>query len=958
MRKKGFLFLFSLCFLTIGYAYGAVRSASTTNARGGTIQKTPTARAATNTRARVAQTPIQRTVSTKRNATTQKPKQNVSVRTGLISPIVKRVVGRAATVTDTDMIQNFGSEYSTCHDAYFTCMDQFCANLDDTYRRCICSSRLNEIKKKQSALTQTSDSLTAFHDFNLDIITKSAAEVNAMTSATTGEMIASTSNDKTASGKQLNAISSVLAKTKNKSLSTAGTLDAGGDIKSIWNTTDLASGANIANLTGETLYNAVNAQCADMVAEQCPQSILNMVISAYGMYIENDCATLATNLSKQKNTANTTIRETERAMGNARLENYNAHNSLSINDCIASIRTDITANTACGDNFVHCLDVTGLYLNIDTGAPIYTENFYNLANQISLSGNILNNQKNHMIVNALNNKKKFAEKSLDKCRDLSGDIWDEFMRQAIIEIHQIQQEKIRTVKNECLGVVNQCYDTQTNQLKDFSNKDSKTLLGLNLETVEDLCQEKLDTCSNLYGGGPNGLTKLLNAMHDIVDQKIAAECQSMLFDFGQNLCSVQSTDTLHSYPYACRTYIPGDQRYATIANCNSGDGTDCGDYNNSLYQRFVNYAMQVCIRPSEYEILQNNVPTSVLQDINIVMDKMHISMSNELSRECERFGGIWVTNPYTNTKIELQEQFYTETGSNKQWGYCKSPAATVETYIVTFNDGQESGNTFSSVVTFGETMNSITPPQQDGTAISNFCGYYENETNTKYFDANGKPVRNWDIASNTTLYARYGNEEHVYFEDTFNVFTNMVNPDSGDETNLAYCPNAQSFTACDNQTTLTCKPNRPTGGCPSDSEHCGANFYCIKKRENYPYVHYVIDNIPNPNDTNNPIQDPELDGLCCENENNKSPNIEFDGWCDGTCDVINTTKNGVDVKASICNGNQVSEKDGTVTTVSPNTRYCAMWTRYCIDKDSGVIGGVTGGVTGETGDIYKELMRL
>lgn len=954
MRKKGFLFLFSLCFLTIGYAYGAVRSASTTNARGGTIQKTPTARAATNTRARVAQTPIQRTVSTKRNATTQKPKQNVSVRTGLISPIVKRVVGRAATVTDTDMIQNFGSEYSTCHDAYFTCMDQFCANLDDTYRRCICSSRLNEIKKKQSALTQTSDSLTAFHDFNLDIITKSAAEVNAMTSATTGEMIASTTTDKTASGKQLNAISSVLAKTKSKSLSTAGTLDAGGDIKSIWNTTDLASGANIANLTGETLYNAVNAQCADMVAEQCPQSILNMVISAYGMYIENDCATLATNLSKQKNTANTTIRETERAMGNARLENYNAHNSLSINDCIASIRTDITANTACGDNFVHCLDVTGLYLNIDTGAPIYTENFYNLANQISLSGNILNNQKNHMIVNALNNKKKFAEKSLDKCRDLSGDIWDEFMRQAIIEIHQIQQEKIRTVKNECLGVVNQCYDTQTNQLKDFSNKDSKTLLGLNLETVEDLCQEKLDTCSNLYGGGPNGLANLINAMHDIVDQKIAAECQSMLFDFGQNLCTVQSTDTLHSYPYACRTYTPGDQRYATIADCNSGDGTDCGDYNNSLYQRFVNYAMQVCIRPSEYEILQNNVPTSVLQDINIVMDKMHISMSNELSRECERFGGIWVTNPYTNTKIELQEQFYTETGSNKQWGYCKSPAATVETYIVTFDDRQEPSNTFASIVTFGEAMNSVTPPQQDGTAISNFCGYYtdENGTNTKYFDASGKPVRNWDIASNTTLYARYGTQQQVYFEDTFNVFTNMKNPDSSEGTILAYCPNAQSFTACDNQTTttLTCKPDRVTSGsCYSNPEYCDTKFYCKVQ-----YTPYRVTNKPEDYE-NIPDQD-LLRGLCCDN--NKTPYFTFDGWCAGTCDVINKTlDNGVQVKKSICNpqDNMVSGPDGTVTTVSPGATYCATWTRYCNDNNSSSGGTFIEGNEGIGGVVEKPL---
>ncbi len=607
--------------------------------------------------------------------------------------------------------------------------------------------------------------MAAFHDLNLDIINKSAAEVTAMTSASAGEMSLAGTNDKSASAKQLNAIGDVLSKTKSKSLSTAGTLDAGGDIKSIWATTDLANGANIANLTGESLFNAVNAQCTQMVTAQCSSSILNMVVSAYGMYIENDCATLATNLTKQKNSANSAIRETEREMNIARLENYDAHNLLSINDCIANIRNDVTADTACGPDFVHCLDVTGLYLNIDTGEPLYTKNFYNLANQISLSGNILSNQTNHMFVNALNKKKIYAEKTLDKCRDLSGDVWDEFMRQAIIEIHQKQQEKIRTVKNECLGVVNQCYDEQTNSLKDFNNVSDKTLLGLTMETVEDLCREKLDTCSNLYGGGASGLNELVNAMRDIVDQRVVAECQNLLTDFGKNLCSTQSSDTLHAYPYACRVYTPGDQQYAAIPKCNAAtaNSADCGnDYVDSLYQRFVHYAMQVCIRPSEYETYaatgELTVPTSVLQDINIIMDKMRISMGTELSRECERLGGIWVTTPYTNTSIALLEQFYTETGTNKNWGYCRAPNTNAETYVVTFDNGNSTENgtekTFTAIVTFGQRMASVSIPTKTNCT---FSGYYtgENGSGTQYYNAAGNATRTWDITGNTTLYAKW-----------------------------------------------------------------------------------------------------------------------------------------------------------------------------------------------------------
>ena len=785
MRKKGFLFLLLTCFIAVGYANGASRSIqknSRNNQSATSSNITVSIRSKKQTdNARSATKTINRSATIQSTIPRTSHRQVISNRSGLLSvdKNTRNVVGRAATLfTPTNNDINFGQGYDTCRDAYFTCMDQFCANIDETYRRCICSSRLNEIKQKKSALNQTSDSLTEFHDLNLDVIKKSAAEVKAMTSATTGEQIATSVTDKSESAQQLSAISDVLAKTKSKSLSTSGTLDAGGDIKSIWSTTDLANGANIANLTGETLYNAVNAQCSEMVANQCPTGTLNMVISAYGMYIENDCSALSNNLSKQKNSAHASIRETEREMGTARIENYDAHNSLSINDCINSVRQDLTAQTACGPNFIHCLDVTGLYLNIDTGEPIYTKNFYNLANQISLSGNILNNQTNHMVVNILNSKKIFAQKSLDKCRDLSNDSWDEFMRQAIIEIHQQQQEKIRTVKNECLGVVNQCYDTQTNQLKDFTNIKDKTLLGLNLETVEDLCREKLDTCSNLYGGGPEGLSALVNNMRDIVNQRIVAECQNLLTEFSKNLCAVQSTDTIHSYPYTCRVYTPGEQTYAAKAICNANDtsasdyASTCGtEYATSLYRRFVNYAMQVCIRPSEYENLNNEVPTLVLQDINIVMDKMRINMGQELSKECERFGGIWITNPYNESNdknVTLHEQFYNETGTNTKWGYCKAQETETPQYLVTleskYQTTDSSNNTaiettsYTVVATYGNDMPKITVPKygdENSSTPHIFCGYFTSTggNGTQYYDGNGNSTRKWDNTSSMALYA-------------------------------------------------------------------------------------------------------------------------------------------------------------------------------------------------------------
>lgn len=437
-------------------------------------------------------------------------------------------------------------------------MDQFCAVANDKYRRCICSSRLETIKARERVLNQTSDQLQDFKDLNIEVILKTPSEVKAMLSASEGELKLNKTRDDSESSKKLTAISDVLAGTRSNALSTAGQLDIGGDIKQIWNTTDLISGASIANLTGESLYNAVHSQCAELVADRCPsQKTLNMVVSAYGMYIENDCTIILSNLDKQSKNANTAIRQTNREMNMARLENYDAHNSTAINECIAGVRENLTADTACGANYVHCLDLTGLYLNRITGEPIYTENFYKLNDMVSLSGDILTNSTNAKLVAELNNKKKFAEKTLETCRDISDSVWDEFLRQAITEIYQGQQSRIRQVKNECMDVINKCYDEKTNQLRDYSNIDDQMLLGDQLALSEELCSQKLTTCSNLYGGGTQGLQLLIQEMRNITNQKIAQNCLATLQDYAKKLCRVSNNDTLHDYPYGCRVYAPG-----------------------------------------------------------------------------------------------------------------------------------------------------------------------------------------------------------------------------------------------------------------------------------------------------------------------------------------------------------------------------------------------------------------
>ena len=71
---------------------------------------------------------------------------------------------------------------------------------------------------------------------------------------------------------------------------------------------------------------------------------------------------------------------------------------------------------------------------------------------------------------------------------------------------------------------------------------------------------------------------------------------------------------------------------------------------------------------------------------------------------------------------------------------------------IELNKQNGSGGSSSVTATYGSAMPAITTPSRTGYS---FQGYYTgtNGSGTKYYDNNGKSVRNWDKTSNTTLYA-------------------------------------------------------------------------------------------------------------------------------------------------------------------------------------------------------------
>ena len=104
-----------------------------------------------NASARTSSAPVSRTASTTRGVQSRTASSTRGTQKSIIGrnavsggAINKTRVSRAATTLKTRgraaattgaLTNTFGADYNKCHDAYFACMDQFCANQDDTYRR-------------------------------------------------------------------------------------------------------------------------------------------------------------------------------------------------------------------------------------------------------------------------------------------------------------------------------------------------------------------------------------------------------------------------------------------------------------------------------------------------------------------------------------------------------------------------------------------------------------------------------------------------------------------------------------------------------------------------------------------------------------------------------------------------------------------------------------------------------
>ena len=638
------------------------------------------------TGANVSRAAVSRNASKVRSATNKK----VLKGTGHLS----RAASSRATAVFNDM-SKIGGGYASCRDSYATCMDQFCAIANDTYRRCFCSDKFANYRETADNLEKALGLLADFQNNNLNAVNKTAAEVKAMYSTTAGEEVIK--KDTSSTQKLLDEIGDILSNkssasnTKRQNTTSLNVLGFGdfSAMGDIWGDSDnlLFGGerTNTADLEGAALYQNANKQCMAITRDSCSgDAALNLASSAYSIMITQDCNAFEKSLETKRKGLTDTVRQAEQILREARLEEYRTHNSKDVNDCLAKVEEAFKNPMTCGENFEKCLDYTGKYINAVTGEPIYHElfNLTKIAPELPDDGDIVKANKEWN--NFFENLHDRANAALDTCRDDKDIVWEEFKRMMIIKIAQAQDDKIESVKDSCVQTIKECYDSTDGTLKelasDIEDKKLDTSASRTLAT-RGMCYDKVMACAALYGGSDGcaydrstrkittqpgskcGLQSLLNYVDTVDSTHIAQGCEIAVSEYAHELCdpvvnttdSTTADDTTLEYPMGCAD-MPRNELRAKLTE------------HAKIYCAYDDIKNDTANPNKDTSTLNIDAVNSVLKDI---FDKLNISFS----LGCEDVGGIWFDS-YTQQDALKSQDDLNITFYNKYYGSSVSGVST------------------------------------------------------------------------------------------------------------------------------------------------------------------------------------------------------------------------------------------------------------------------------------------
>lgn len=668
---------------------------------------------------------------TKRNNNISQTRSGVSARVAATPIVTARAAEETPAVTTRT-----GTAYDQCKSAYFSCMDQFCTVKDPNYQRCSCSDRIFDITSAQSVMQDANAQLTTFTE-SLDSVGMTAEQAAAMKKASEGEL--ALTGDKSSSAALLQAIMNSI---KGQNTNVGGvyeglnTINLKMDDSSGFGFVD--NGQAIAAYNGKNLYTAIYNKCREAVRDSCTDATLQRSVTAYLMAVEQDCNTVQKQLDEAKKTMTASVREAGAMLDLARVKDRQERNSSDATACLNAVEKAVLSEEVCGENYHKCLD-NGKYIDITTGKPLEgVVEFYKLQEMLNFSANVsladqklAKNPNNRSFVSAFETKvKQFAKPELDKCQEISDQVWADYLDKAMLAIYYSQREKVDEIKTGCMDFVSACYMNGSTAITSAMSgivNGTVSLTPGTIELLDDTCNKYVAACDNMFGdANGNGIVAQYIATRK--DQDLTDACRAVVkqcFDsfggtsynnFYNPISGVFSTGfaldwfTFETYDYTGPTSADVSnvstcaKKLLEVKACNPADQPDFARNIFGGFDRSIDTNDKV------YYGLRTT-GTSNATTGNIDLKQMHKSgvateiynqIVNSLAVDCQNYGGQFIQKRYLNLNENKYKYKYS---INSEMAFCESdfnPTPTVPGIISPIVSIYKIGNIISGTTYDGE----------------------------------------------------------------------------------------------------------------------------------------------------------------------------------------------------------------------------------------------------------------
>ncbi|MCL2017205.1 MAG: hypothetical protein FWG80_00310 [Alphaproteobacteria bacterium] len=258
-----------------------------------------------------------------------------------------------------------------CRAQYFSCMDGYCAVLDDNQGRCSCSASVTKYRNLESTLKQATEELQDVAR-KIQYIGLTKDEVISLFSATEAEAAMAGTVDSTQNAADIARIGRLVLDLKPTSATFSDEglsldfemsfdSDFGFDLGSLFN---FGGGGNIINMRGAELYKSASTQCKRSVLENCRRQGVDTTIlsNSYDLEIDRQCIVYERSLDDANTNMRRTVKNAKTVLERARLAVAQSKNMYDMKGCVNALDACMQNDFVCGSDYENCLDPTGKFI--------------------------------------------------------------------------------------------------------------------------------------------------------------------------------------------------------------------------------------------------------------------------------------------------------------------------------------------------------------------------------------------------------------------------------------------------------------------------------------------------------------------------------------------------------------------------------------------------------------------